>query len=158
MGKSKPPSFSKSLNAIVLSVFVLEYRVNRAAKWTGIWNDTVSHYFNEHDKCVKNCKNNKKFERLGLYEKWRNIVEISGGKKTKRYLESVKRLKRWIEIRNKVAHGDYEKIQKLEISPKKALRCYDDVTKAIFELNFAIGYQKSRKNADESCKKMLLRR
>lgn len=151
--KSKPENFSKSLNAIVLNIFVIEYRIKRAAERERIWNKKVTSYVDGRG-LIKH--KSKKFKNLSLYEKWRNILQVSGKKETKKYIKSVEGLNRYIRIRNVTAHGDYKEIQKLKISPKKALRCYDAVTKAIFELNVALGYSR-RKDADRSCKKMLLK-
>lgn len=150
--QSKGKAFTKSLNAIVLNIFVIEYRINRAAQYLNIWNSQVSSYVDENEGVVSKTK---EFKYLTLYQKWRNILRVSGKKETKKYTESVKRLRKWIFIRNDITHADYNKIRALNITPSKARRCYNDSIKAMFELNVAINYN-SRRNADEDYKKMRL--
>ena len=165
---SRPPCFSKSIVAIVMCVFVIEYRVNATAQCKGIQqNQTVRLYrkynANTVDSCIsydlskEKCSNEKKeFKCFSLYEKWLNIVEILNKKKaTQKYDDFVRKLHKWTWIRNKIAHGDYEKILKIQIFPKEALSCYDDITNAIFGLNTALDYGTEKEN-DKSCKKMLL--
>ena len=91
-----------------------------------------------------------------MYQKWRNIVEVLGKTLKPEFRELVEKLKNWITIRNKIAHGDYKQILKLQISPKQAFSCYDTITEAIFGLNTALGYGTKEEN-DRDCKKMLLR-
>jgi len=167
-----PDQFSKSLLAIVMCVFVIEYRINGIAQREGIQQnkkvrsyikyepDTVDSYIPYDTKKERTCNKEKKFKYLSLYEKWRNIVEISGKKVTQEYLQeylkSVQKLQRWIWMRNKIAHGDYEEILRFEISPEKAVDCYEDITEAIFELANALGHDSRQKN-EENRKKMSLR-
>ena len=143
--------FSKSLLAIVICVFVIEYRVKQKAKRLEIWDE--SHPYHDRNE---EPKKDKKFKNLFLCEKWRNIVDFSGRKTTQKYIKSVKKLYEWIDMRNGIAHGNPDEIKCFKISPTKALKCYDDITKAIFELNTALGLGKRKKN-NESCKRMLLR-
>lgn len=151
--KSKQKKFKKSLNSIVLNVFLLEYRINRVIEYLNISiNNRVPSYYDKNE-VLKNVS--KKIEDLSLYEKWRNIPSIAGVRVTNRYINTIKKLDKWIQMRNKIAHADYIRINNFDISPRKARRCFNDVTKAIFELNVALGYDK-RKHAEESCKKMLL--
>jgi len=166
---SRPPCFSKPLIAIVMCVFIIEYRINGIAQWQGIeQNEEISSYIKYEpdtvDSCIsydinkeRLCIEEKQFMCLSLYEKWRNIVEISKKEVKREYLCSVRKLYKWIWMRNKIAHGDYDKIRRFEISPEKALDCYDDITKAIFELNTALCYGTKEKN-DRDCKDMLLRK
>ncbi len=155
---SLPPCFSKSLLAIVMCVFVLEYRVNQVAQWKKRWNKKINPYFDKNEKEVKasKCRKKKKFRRLSLYEKWRNIVEFSGKPLKPDFHKLIKELNKWIDIRNKIAHADYKKIQNFQISPGEALSCYDTITEAIFGLNIALGYGTKEEN-DKDCKRMLLR-
>lgn len=143
--------FSKSFLAIVMCVFVLEYRVKQKAKLLNIWEKNHSY----RDRC-DNPQPAKKFKNLYLCEKWRNIVCFLGKRTTQKYIKTVKKLYKWIDMRNGIVHGNPEKIESFKISPKKALRCYDDMTKAIFELNTALGLGKRKEN-DDTCKEMLLR-
>ncbi|MQY58077.1 MAG: hypothetical protein GH144_00515 [Clostridia bacterium] len=166
---SRPPCFSKSIVAIVMCVFVIEYRINETARCEGIQqNKKVRSYIKYEpdpdtvDSCLSYdttkesiCNKEKKFKCLSLYEKWRNIEKILKKKDTQEYLDSVQKLYKWIWVRNKIAHGDYEEIMKIQISPKQALICYDDITRAIFGLNTAVGYGTKGEN-DRDCNKMLL--
>lgn len=167
---SRPPCFSKSIVAIVMCVFVIEYRINATAQREGIQQNTKVHLSRKYDadtvdSCIsydtkkeRDCDEEKEFKRVPLYEKWLNIVEILKKKKaTEKYLDSVRELHKWIWVRNKIAHGDYEKILKIQIFPKQALSCYDDITNAIFGLNTALDYGTEEEN-QESCERMLLRR
>ena len=151
---SLPPCFSKSLVAIVMCVFTMEYRINGVAQREGIWKEKINSYFNEDEVKVLLCKP-KEFNRLSLCQKWRNIMEVLEKTPKPEFCELVEKLKNWITIRNKIAHGDHEQIRKLQISPKQALSCYDTITETIFELNTALGYGKEDQN-DRDCKKMLL--
>jgi len=151
---SKAEDFSLSLIAIVLNVFAIEYRINRVAEMYGIWTKKVTSYIDKKGN-KKVLKKSKKFNEFGLYLKLRNIINIAGLKEKKYYLNRVNKLDKWISIRNKIAHGDHKEIQALNITPKKARQCFNDITKAIFDLNVVMGYNK-RKNADETCTKMLL--
>ncbi len=170
--KNSRPEFAKSLNAIVLNISAIEYRINRAAEWAGILNNPIKMYVNQDGRTYKwdnqtnfyfdqagrmtKIDKIKKFENLSLYEKWRNIVSISKKKETKKYIKSVEKLKKWITLRHKIAHADYGVIQGMKISPREVLICYEAITKAMFELNVAIKYA-NRNNADESYKKLRLR-
>lgn len=137
---SRPPYFSKSLHATVMCVFVIHYRINRAAEV----------YINGKGK-----KN--KFKKLCLWEKWSSIMEILGKVPQPEFLQPICRIRKWITIRNKIAHGDYAQILKLQISPEEVLGCYDDITRAIFALNTAFGDYGTKEENQENCKKMLLR-
>ena len=164
----RPLCFSKPLFAIVLCVFVIEYRINQEAEQHEIQkstevpsyikyiDDTENSYFSYNIDKEKPCNKKTKFKCLSLYEKWRNIVKISKKKVTQEYLGSVRELYKWILIRNKIAHADEKKILRARISPERALDCYDDITKAIFELNIALG-DGEREPEEKSCKEMLLR-
>lgn len=166
---SRPPCFSKSIVAIVMCVFVIEYRINETARCEGVQQNTIVHLSRKYnddtvDSCIsydktkemKDCDEEKEFKCVRLYEKWLNIVEILKKKKpTEKYLDSVRELHHWIWVRNKIAHGDYEKILKIQIFPKQALSCYDDITNAIFGLNTALDYGTEEEN-QESCERMLL--
>lgn len=137
---SRPPYFSKSLVAVVMCVFIIEYRINQVAE----------EYINgEGEK--------KKFKNRGLYKKWSTIMEVLGKTPEPDLLQSICKIRKWITIRNRIAHGDYTRILKLQISPEEVASCYDDITKAIFALNTALGDYGTREENRESCKKMLLR-
>lgn len=153
---SLPPYFSKSLVAIVMCVFVIEYRVNQRAKQQEILDKRFRSYIWKNEE-TKELKKSKKFKDLPLYAKWRNIVEFSKRTLEPCFCEFIKeRLVKWIDIRNDIAHGKWKKILDSKISPERALDCYDDITKAIFKLNTALGDGTREKN-NESCKEMLLR-
>lgn len=137
---SRPPYFSKSLVAIVMCVFIIEYRINQVAEG----------YINGDGK-------KKKFKNRGLYKRWSSIMEVLGKTPEPDFLQSICRIRKWITIRNKIAHGDYAKILKLQISPEEVLSCFDDITRAIFALNTTLGDYGTKKENQESCKRMLLR-
>jgi len=150
-----PDCFSKSLVAIVMCVFTIEYRVNRVAKDKGIWEEEINECFNEDGVRILLCKP-KEFNELSLYQKWRNIMEVLEKTPKPEFCELVEKLKNWITLRNKIAHGDYKQILKFQISPKQARSCYNEITEAIFGLNTALGDYGTKEENQESCKKMLL--
>ncbi len=160
---SLPSCFSKSLVAIVMCVFVIEYRVKQIAQLKRIWN-TKNSYIGKNEKEVKVSKcgkkkklKKKKFKNLSLYEKWLNIVKFSGKPLKPNFQKLVRELNKWIEIRNDIAHAKWEKIRDSKISPEGALDCYDDITKAMFGLNTVLDYD-IKQNNDRDCKDMLLRK
>ena len=166
---SRPPCFSKSIIAIVMCVFLIEYRMNAAAQREGIQQNQRVRLYRKYDAdtvdlCISYdkekertcCNEEEKFECVILFEKWLNIERILKNKDTDEFLHSVRKLHKWIWIRNKIAHGDYEKILKIQIFPKEALSCYDDVTNAIFGLNTVLGYGTKKENK-QTCERMLLR-
>lgn len=149
-----PLCFSKSLVAIVMCVFVIEYRVNQRAEQQGILDERFHEYIGKNEE-RKKLKKSKKFKDLPLYAKWRNIVGFSKRTLEPCFCEFIKeRLVKWIDIRNDIAHGKWEKIRDSKISPEEALDCYNDITKAIFKLNIALGCD--RESEEKSCKEMLL--
>lgn len=135
--KTKPASFYHSLHAIVFNIFVAEYRINLVADSNKIENNKLRNIINESENSQELNKKNK-FKELNLYLKWRNILRVLEIKETKKYIDAVKSLNRWIKHRNKIAHADYKKIKILNITPRKALSCYEAVMTAIFELNVAL--------------------
>lgn len=150
----RPLCFSKPLFAIVVCVFVIEYRVNQKAKQQGILDKRFRSYTWKNGK-PKKLKKSKKFKDLPLYAKWRNIVEFSRRTLEPCFCEFIEeRLLKWIDIRNRIAHGDSEEILKHPISPEQALSCYNDITKAIFELDIALGGE--RESEEKNCKEMVL--
>ncbi len=138
--KSRPPKFSKSLVAIVMCVSVIDYRINLAA-----------------EKYIKGEGKKKKFKCLGLWKRWCSIMEFLGKTVEADFFDSICRIRKWVTIRNKLAHGDYRKILKLQISPEEAVSCHDDTTRAIFALNTALGDYGTKEENQESCERMLLR-
>ena len=149
-----PTCFSKSLVAIVLCVFTIEYRVSRVAQDEGIWKKEINECFNEDGDRILLCEP-KEFNELSLYLKWRNIVEVLGKTLKPEFRESVEKLRYWITLRNKIAHGEHKQILKFQISPKQARSCYDEITEAIFGLNTALCYGTRGENR-KTCKDMLL--
>lgn len=137
---SRPPYFSKSLVAIVMCVSIIDYRINLAAEM----------YINGEGK-------KKKFKDFGLWKRWCSIMEFLGKTVEADFFQSICRIRKWITIRNKLIHGDYTKILKLQISPEEAVSCHGDITRAIFALNTALGDYGTKQENQENCKKMLLR-
>ena len=143
--------FYQSLASIAFSIFVAEYRINRVieenkSKLISIYLSYYIYMENGLEK-KKSCVIDKwkKYKKLCLYSRWRNILRAIGKKETKCYIGVVNKLNRWITLRNKIAHGDYKKIKKAKITPWKALLCYEAENNAIFELNVATMYGKRAK-------------
>ena len=148
--------FSESLKAIILNVFCLEYRINRIMEKFNISNKKITNYIDNEEKETNNPRKDKSFKKLSLYEKSRNIVDVLGFTPNPECVKTILKVRQWIDIRNDIAHCEYKKIQELSITPEKALNCYDDITKAIIEINVAIDYD-NRCHADENLKKLLLK-
>ncbi len=118
--KTKPASFYHSLHAIVFNIFVAEYRINLIANSNRIENYTLENIIKENENLQLN-KKKKRFKDLSLYERWRNILRLLKVKETRKYINAVKSLNKWIKYRNKIAHADYKKIKILILLQGKHL-------------------------------------
>lgn len=149
--QSLPPEFSDSITSIVFSVFAAEFRINLAArmKTVSIQGEPSTEYLDKDDKSIKgDSGNGVTFWDLKLWEKWRNFPRACGRPDKKEYLDSVRRLARWVTLRNDIAHANPRRLVRSSITPQDALKCYEAVVDSIFELNILL--YNDRKGNEES--------
>jgi hypothetical protein len=128
--------YSDSLQSILFSCMVMEYRIKRTFEYKGI--------------------NYRKRDTLGtlidiLWTKLQTVNTEKSKQKCmmpKRWSGFHRRLTRWVEVRNALVHGNYAKIQRL-IAKRKAIteakECYNDMVELIKILNGAIEYYEGNK-------------
>jgi len=153
--ESKPANFYESINSIIFSIFTAEFRINLAARKRGVYDNNLTEFI-DIDDAKKPRKNKIKFKDLSHYLKWRNFPFACGIKETKQYLESVKKLESWITLRNNVVHAKYSKLSKANVTPQKALACYESVVDSIFELNIVLGLDRKEEERKEKEVSLLL--
>jgi hypothetical protein len=152
--ESMPPNFYESINSIIFSVFAAEFRINLAARKERIYNKELNEFVDRDDSLKPFNKDPKKFKNLSHFLKWRNFPYICARQETKEYLDSIKRLEKWISKRNDVVHAKYSKLSESRIAPEDALACYESVVDSIFELNIILGFD--RQSQEESKKELSL--
>jgi len=128
--------YSDSLQSILFSCMVMEYRIKRTFEYKGI-------EFRKRDTFGALIEN--------LWIKLENVnTERSKKKcvKPKGWDTFRKRLDHWVELRNALAHANYTKIQGLIPKGKaitEAKKCYNDMVELIKILNGALEYYEGNK-------------
>jgi len=155
--ESEPATFYESISSVVFSVFAAEFRINLAARMkdVDIYDKRMSDYFDEQEALIKSpTGKEREFGSLSHYQKWRNFPRACGRLETKQYLDSVRKLGRWITMRNDIVHAKHRKLAKSLITPQHALDCYESVVDSIFELNILL--YNGRKSNEESKREVSL--
>jgi hypothetical protein len=128
--------YSDSLQSILFSCMVMEYRIKRTFEYKGI----------EY----------RKRDSFGtlidiLWTKLENVNTEKSKKKCKmpkRWPTFHKRLEHWVEVRNALVHGNYTKIQGLVPKEKaitEAKKCYNNMVELIKILNGTLEYYQTNK-------------
>jgi uncharacterized protein YutE (UPF0331/DUF86 family) len=128
--------YSDSLQSILFSCMVMEYRIKQTFEYKGI--------------------KYRKRDTFGtlidiLWTKLENVNTEKSKKKCikpKRWDAFHKRLRHWVEVRNALVHGNYTKIQGLIPKGKaitEAKKCYNNMVELIKILNGALEYYEGNK-------------
>lgn len=123
--------YSDSLQSIVFSCMVMEYRIKRTFEYKGIQyrkRDTLGTLIEIVWTKLEGVTTEKSKRKCLMPKSWKAFHA---------------RLAHWVEVRNALVHGNYRKIQTLV--PKRraiseAKKCYNDMVELMKILNGAIEY------------------
>jgi hypothetical protein len=128
--------YSDSLQSILFSCMVMEYRIKRTFEYKGVKyreRDTLGTLIEILWTKLQTVNTEKSKQKCSMPKRWSGFHG---------------RLKRWVRVRNALVHGNYTKIQRL-IPKRKAVReakeCYNDMVELIKILNGALEYYEGNK-------------
>ena len=123
--------YSDSLQSILFSCMVMEYRIKRTLEYKGIdfrKRDTFGTLIDILPTKLEGTTTEKSKRKCKIPKRWNAFR---------------KRLTHWVEVRNALAHGNYARIQAL-VPEKKAIaearKCYNDMVELIKILNGTLEY------------------
>ena len=129
-------AYSDSLQSILFSCMVMEYRIKRTLEYKGTKyreRDTLSTLIDIVWTKLQTVNTEKSKQKCIMPTRWSGLH---------------RRLKRWVGIRNALAHGNYAKIRSL-VPKRKAIteakECYNDMVELIKILNGALEYYEGSK-------------
>jgi hypothetical protein len=128
--------YSDSLQSILFSCMVMEYRIKRTFEYKGIKyrkRDTLGTLIEILWTKLENVDTERSRKKCIMPKKWSGVR---------------RRLTYWVEVRNALVHGNYTKIRSL-IPKRKAIteakECYNDMVELIKILNGALEYYEGNK-------------
>jgi len=123
--------YSDSLQSILFSCMVMEYRIKRTLEYKGIdfrKRDTFGTLIDILPTKLEGATTEKSKRKCVFPRRWNTFR---------------KRLTHWVEVRNALAHGNYTRIREL-VPRRKAIaeakKCYNDMVELIKILNGALEY------------------